>query len=282
LGGDEAQRSVVSTTVVGTAADTSGGAATSAGGSGPATSGELNAGTPVAVPSMQPKIVRTADMRIRVRGSFTAAMDQATAVASLFGGYVTSSSTSSLERGSSSAVLTLRVPADRFDEARQRITKLGKLQSLEMSSQDVGGQLVDLDARLRAARAEEAALSALLGKAGDIGQILQVRDRIAAVRTEIEQLDGQQAALRDQVAMSTIHVSLDQSGTPVTKTTKHGDGRDATSIGDSARTALHAAEAVIGGMLIVLGVMSPLLALALLGWLVWWVVARRRRPVVQQ
>jgi hypothetical protein len=149
-----------------------------------------------------------------------------------------------------------------------------------MSSQDVGGQLVDLDARVRAARAEEGALSALLSKAGDIGQILQVRDRIAAVRTEIEQLDGQQAALRDQVALSTIHVSLDQAGTRVTKTTKPGDGRDATSIGDRTRTALHAAEAVIGGVLIVLGALSPLVALALLGWLAWWVVVRRRRPSV--
>lgn len=228
------------------------------------------------VPTFSPKIIQTADIRVRVSGSFTAAVERANAVAGALGGFVTSSSTSALERGKSSAELTLRVPAGSFDEARRRLTGLGKLESQEVSGRDVSGQLVDLDARLRAVRAEEGALELLLGKAGDIGQILQVRDRLTAVRTEIEQMDGQQAALRDQVAMSTLHVSLHESGAAV-DTKQKKDDEKANGIGESASDAINAAEAVVGGMLIVLGAVSPLLAVALLGWLVYWLIARRRR-----
>jgi len=228
------------------------------------------------LPALSPKIVRTADLRVRVRGSFSAAVDRANAVAGLLGGFVTSSSSSSFERGKASAELTMRVPADSFDEARRRLASLGKLESLEVSGRDVGGQLVDLDARLRALRAEEGALELLLAKAGDIGQILQVRDRLTFVRTQIEQLDGQQAALRDQVAMSTLHVSLHESGAPL-RSEQRKDGENGTGIGASASDAIDVAEAVVGGMLIVLGALSPLVAAAMFGWFVYWLIARRRK-----
>jgi hypothetical protein len=230
------------------------------------------------VPGLVPKIVRTADVRVRVRGSFTAAVERANAVAALLGGFVTSSSTSSLGRGRSSAELTMRVPADQFDEARTRLGRLGKIESLEMHGRDVSGQLVDLDARLRAARAEEAALTILLGKAGSVGDILQIRDRLSGVRTEIEQLDGQQVALRDQVAMSTIHVALHEAGAP-SRATEHESNE--TGIRESARDALNAAEAVVGGMLIVLGALSPIVGVVVVGWLIYAFTTRRRRPVTE-
>lgn len=251
-------------------------AATAASGGALATA-DSGAPTGLSVPTVQPKIVRTAELTVRVRGPFTAAVDDAGAVAAMLGGFVTSSSTSSLGRGRSSAELTVRVPADQFDEARRRLMALGKVESLEMSGRDVGGQVVDLDARLRAARAEEDALTALLAKAGDIGSILQVRDRLSAVRTEIEQLDAQQSALRDQVAMSTLRVSLREQGAPTATQGAGRGGRDASSISASVRTAFHAGEAVVGGMVIVLGTLLPLVVVALFGWLVVRFASRRRR-----
>src|SRR3954451_11316266 len=75
----------------------SGGAA--AGGSAGSTS------APIGVPPLAPKIIRAADLRLRISGSFTTAVDRATSVAGSLGGFVTSSSTASLERGRSSAEL---------------------------------------------------------------------------------------------------------------------------------------------------------------------------------
>jgi hypothetical protein len=211
-----------------------------------------------------PRIVHTADLRVRVkRGTFASAIDRATAVATGAGGFVSASSTSSFEKGRASGELTLRVPAARFDDVRRSLARLGTLESVEIGGTDVGGQLVDLDARLRTLRAEEGSLDVLLGRAGDIGQILQVRDRLTAVRTEIERLAGQQAVLQDQVALATVHVTLHEAGASVAKMQPGDDG---SAFGDSVRTAWHATVAVVGGMVIVLGAVLPFLVLALLAW----------------
>ena len=214
------------------------------------------------------RVVRTADIRLRVRGDVAAAADRAAVLASSLGGFVTSSSTSSGGRAPT-AELTLRVPAARFDDARARLGRLGRVESTELAGEDVGGQLVDLDARLRSLRAEETALDALLARAGDIGQILQVRDRLTGVRTQVEQLAGQQAALQDRAALATIHVSMRRLGAPA-DSSEEGSG-----FGDSVETAADAFVAVVGGMAIVLGVLLPFAALALLAWPVVRLVRRR-------
>ena len=214
------------------------------------------------------RVVRTADIRLRVRGDVAAAADRAAVLASSLGGFVTSSSTSSGGRAAS-AELTLRVPAARFDDARARLGRLGRVEATELAGEDVGGQLVDLDARLRSLRAEEAALDALLARAGDIGQILQVRDRLTGVRTQVEQLAGQQAALQDRAALATIHVSMRRVGAPA------ASSDEGSGFGHSVETAVDAFVAVVGGMAIVLGAVLPFAALTLVGWPVVRLVRRR-------
>jgi hypothetical protein len=241
-------------TTVASSADASSGAATAGGESAGSSS------APVAVTG--PKVVRTADLQVRVkRGGFAAAVERATSIATGAGGFVTSSSSSTYAKGEASGEVTLRVPAARFDEVRRSLAKLGTLESAETGGQDVGGQLVDLGARLKTLRAEEGSLDVLLGQARDIGQILQIRDRLTGVRTEIEQLAGQQAALQDQVDLATIHVSLHEAGARAEATPAKDDG---AGFGDSLGTAVDAMVAVAGGILIVLGALVPFLVLALL------------------
>jgi hypothetical protein len=245
------------------ATDAAGSTGASGAGGAMSTAGSAAPIAPVPSVGTGPRIVRTADLSIRVKGSFAAALERATAVATTSGGFVTTSSTSSFEKGRSSGELTLRVPSDRFDEARRQLAGLGALESVSTGGEEVGGRLVDLDARLRTLQAEESALGTLLAKSNDIGQILQVRDRLTGVRTEIEQLAGEQAALKDQVALATIHVSLHEAAA---KPTVAPAGHDRTGMAASLETAVDALLAVIGGMAIVLGASLPFLVLALVSW----------------
>src|SRR5256885_148575 len=79
------------------------------------------------------------------------------------GGFVVSSSSSTLEAGKASGDLVIRVPADAFDRVRRELSGLGTIEAVSQSGEDVAAQLVDLDARLRTLRAEESALQAILG-----------------------------------------------------------------------------------------------------------------------
>lgn len=220
-----------------------------------------------------PTIVVSGTLELRVKGDVARAVERAGGIAAAAGGFVASSSTSTFRAGEGSGAITLRVPADRFDEVRRRVEALGTVRSSERSGQDVGGQLVDLAARLRTLRAEEAALGTILGGATDIGQILQVRDRLTGVRTQIEQLAGQQAGLEDQVAYATFQVSLREAGAPAPRTEPDDDGLAA-----SFRTAVDAAEAVVGGMVVVLGAVAPFAVLAALAGAVLR-LGRRRAAV---
>ena len=219
-----------------------------------------------------PRIIKTAALQVEVRGEVAATVERAEGIAAAAGGFVASSSSTTFEEGRSRAELSLRVPAERFDDVRRRVQDLGTVRSSETGGQDVGGQLVDLAARLRTLRSEEGALDTLLGRAAGIGEILQVRDRLTAVRTEIERLAGQEASLEDRVGYATIDVSFHQAGAAALA--EEGDDRD-TGLVASLRSAVNATEAVVGGMVIVLGAALPFLVLAALAWPVVRVVRRR-------
>lgn len=218
---------------------------------------------PPAVPGSEPRVVKHAEMSIEVaEGSVTGAFDRVADVARSRGGFVVSSSTSTFGGGAAGAELTLRVPAESFDAARADLAGLGEVRSVQVGGEDVTAQLVDLDARLRALRAEEDALTALLGEAGNVGEVLAVREQVSVTRLEIEQLAAQQASLDDRATFSTLRVSLSEPGTAFAGP----EPEPATGLARSFERALDGAVAVAGGMVVVVGYLLPVMVLGLLAW----------------
>jgi hypothetical protein len=248
---------------------TGGGTAAAAGGGG----GQA-APTPSAVPTVGPKVVKTAEIRVRVaRRGFSDAFDEAAAVAARYQGFVADSSTNAAGRGGASGSLTIRVPAAAFDAARRDLRGLGKVETESISGQDVSGQLVDFDARILSLQAQEEALRTLMGRGNQIGELLQVQNQLFTVRQQIEQLQAQRNQLDDAASLATLRLSLFE---PATAAREPGEPEPATGLARDLRRAWHGAAAVVGGMVIVVGYTLPLALLALLGWLVFRVLARRR------
>jgi Domain of unknown function (DUF4349) len=229
-------------------------------------------GTPV-VPG-SPRIVRSADLRVKVaKGGFPAAFDRVASVAAANGGFVSSSSTAA-DNDSHSGDLTVRVPADRFDTVRQALAGLGKVEGQSIRGEDVSGQLVDYDARLKSLQAQEDALRTLVGQAKAVGDVLAVQSSLFDVRQQIEQLKAQQANLQQATALATIQVSLFEPGAPAVA--RPVDDR---SLSHSFHRAVDGMLAVVGGMVVVVGWLIPVAALGLVVWGGSKVL--RRRPVPQ-
>jgi hypothetical protein len=222
----------------------------------------------------QPKVVRTAQLQVEVRrGSFRRAFDQLTSIAAANGGFVASSSTSN-DDGSdpSTGELDLRVPADHFDAALRAVGDLGRTRQQHLQGEDVSGQLVDLDARIKSLQTEEDTLRTIVGQAKTVGELLQVQPQLFEVRQQIEQLQAQKAHLDESAALSTVHVSMFEPGaTP----TKPPQPEPATGLAHDLSRAVHGAGAVAGGMVIVLGYLVPFAVLGLVAWAALHV--RRRR-----
>jgi hypothetical protein len=223
-----------------------------------------------------PRIVKKADLTIDVRrNALRTAGDRATSVAERHGGYVASSAVSRGDEGSS-GTLTVRVPAAQFDAARRELSALGTVKDERLSGDDVTAQLVDYAARITSLQAQEDALRTLMGRAGTVGEVLQVQGQLFDVRRQIEQLQGQQKALADAADFSTITMRLVEPGAPGHDPTTTSEPR--TGLARSVQRAWDAAVAVVGAFIVVVGVAVPLAALGLLAWFLWHIAVRRVRP----
>lgn len=165
------------------------------------------------------KIVMTASMRLQVREVGTS-FEEVGRIATSAGGFVAGSSFSN-QGEQQVASLTIRVPSSRYQQVLSDLRALGvKVVNEDSKSNDVTAEYTDLAARLRNLEATEAQLLQLLGRANTIGEILQVQDRLNAVRTEIEQVKGRMAMYDKLTDLATITVHL----APVPAATGGSDG----------------------------------------------------------
>jgi len=163
--------------------------------------------------------IRTGQVSLRVE-SYTAARSQLASAARSRGGFVSDSSQTLHRRNNQSwttGSVTLRVPAESFGAFLDRVKASGVVLEADTSSEDVTGQLVDLEARLENLRSRRNRLRGLYESADTTEDVLAVGDRLSSVQGEIERLEARKAALEDRVAFATVTVTLrePEPGEPV-------------------------------------------------------------------
>lgn len=218
------------------------------------------------------KIVRTGEISIEVP-NVAAAVGRVRALALELGGYVGSSESGTLGQ---SATLTLRIPADRFEDALARLHKLdGDVLSEATREEDVTSAVVDLEARLKNLQASEVQYRALLAQATKIEDILSVQTRLDDVRGQIEQLQAQHKELTGLADLATLTVTL-----------VPGAVQQAAGNWDPGKTVTDAFAALVGfgqnlgnaAIWLVIVVLPALIGLAILLWLVRRLVPGLRTP----
>ena len=168
---------------------------------------ELNEAVATAedLPLQDRKIIRTGELRYEV-GDLDAARGHILKQVGAFGGYVEGDDRN--DRGSSIDLsLRVRIPADRFDAFLTGLKGLGELLDQHISATDVTAQWVDVEARLSAKRKVEERFLAIVDQAKTVTEVLEVERELGNVRAEIESMEAQMNALKDQVGMSTVTIS---------------------------------------------------------------------------
>jgi len=116
------------------------------------------------------------------------------------------------------AQITVRVPRPRFDEAIARLEKLGDITHRNVSAEDVTDEYVDLELRLKNARAMRDQLAALL-KGAIVKDAVEIEKELAKVTEVIEQIEGRLKVMRDKVGYSSITVSFQANAPSPVRTT---------------------------------------------------------------
>jgi Domain of unknown function (DUF4349) len=238
------------------------------------------------------KVIRTADLTVRLRVEPVPSTDSASAdrdanaaarsaavaqaagtvrgIAIAAGGFQATA-----DGGGSQITVSLRVPTDQYDAVMDKLTALGDMTARSESSQDVTAQVADVNSRVESMTASVARVRALLAQATTIADVISIESELSVREANLESLQQQQAALGGQVAMSTISLGITamtndlQSTEPVNQDNGFITGLNA------GWAALVGFAGWLGGVFGVLLPFLPLIAGAVL--LGWWLLRRTRR-----
>ena len=108
------------------------------------------------------------------------------------------------------ATITVRVPADRLSELTDSVAGIGNITYKHESQQDVTLQYVDTESHISALRTEQGRLMELLEQANNLSEILEIEDRMAAVRYQLESYERSLRALANQVDYATATIEVEQ------------------------------------------------------------------------
>ncbi|GAA2552055.1 DUF4349 domain-containing protein [Pseudonocardia hydrocarbonoxydans] len=224
-------------------------------------------GVPVGV--VQRSLVRSAALTVEVADPAAGARDvRAAAVAA--GGFVAQE-----QSGRDTGWMVLRVPADALDRLTEQVSALGTVTERSTAVVDATEEVVDLDARVAGQQASVARVRALLAEATSIGDVVAIESELARREADLDSLTGRLAALRDQVALSTLTVELRGPESPPV-----GAAADAPGFLDGLAAGWAGLLALGTGVGALLGFVLPFVpVLAVVGGIAWAAArgVRRRR-----
>lgn len=147
-----------------------------------------------------PIVVYTAEFGLQVV-DVRAGIDEAERMAREVGGLVSKRT---------DRMIVIRVPAARFYESVGRIERLGEVTRRDVSAQDVTEEYLDLEVRLRNARAVRDRLQVLLARATTVKESIEIERELSRINAEIDTAEGRLKYLRDRATFSTITLHLEQ------------------------------------------------------------------------
>jgi hypothetical protein len=209
-------------------------------------------------------IIRTGQASIQV-DSLDAGVVRVRQLAQRVGGFIANTSVQAGRDQVHSATLEIKLPATHFDDAVSGLAPIGKLESVNVSAEDVGEEYVDVSARVaNAHRLEQRLIDILDRRTGKLSDVLAVERELARVREEIERYEGRLRYLRSRTALSTLAVTVHEPFPVVGQT---GSG---SALGEAVHQAWRNFIGFIAGLIAALGTLLPLaVVLGALAWLGW-------------
>lgn len=173
-------------------------------------------------------------------------------------GYLTNSTSQLNVSGKKQGSITIRVSSDKFDILIDELGKVGKVMNQNISGRDVTEEFMDAEARLKTQRELETRLLQLLAeKTSTLTAVVEVEQKLAAVRENIEKTEGRMRFLKDQASYSTLTLSVFEPA--ILNTSSGGFFYE---LEQGLKKGLTGFTAVISGIITFVIALSPILAIA--------------------
>lgn len=153
-------------------------------------------------------IIRTASVIAEVP-DVAAASQEVLNVVQAVGGLLFNQDTRVASGGEANrTTMVFRVPPGDFQSVLNELSGVGELLEQKVDATDVTGRVVDLESRITSTELSVERLRGFLAGAKDLTQIATFENELRNRETELETLRGQLRILQNQVALSTITITL--------------------------------------------------------------------------
>lgn len=230
------------------------------------------------------KIIKNGSIHIQTE-HFNDSINKLTAYVQSLKGYIESSNIEGTDfyddyATSRSASLTIRVPQKSFDTFMNKGGEFGNVSYLTSNSEDITGQYVDTETRMKALNIRKEHLLALLEQSGNIKDLFEIEKELGDVTYEIESLKGTLQNYDSLVDMSTIDVEIQEVGK--IKVTKHVE-----TFGDQMKATFNSSiEGVAsffkGLMLFIIALIPFLIILIPVGAAIYFIIRRRKQRLMHK
>lgn len=230
------------------------------------------------------KIIRSAYMSIETTG-FERTVDEILGKVSLYMGYIESSEIQGKPRrqekqpANRKAHLEVRIPRKSFDQFISGLGDVGSVINQQVTGEDITGQYLDVEARLKSLKLQEERLLTILSKAELLQDIIELERELSNVRYEIENYTGTLKKWDNLIEYSKVTIDVyevheikEEEPIPITLPERiiNGFRRSCRSLGMFLEDL----------MIFTVSAVPYLAFLGLAGWFVWAVIIRpiaRRR-----
>lgn len=225
------------------------------------------------------KVIRDGRIDVRIEeGAFDAKGAELRSIAAELGGYISSGESHVEDHEDDRYAVgwfTMKVPSDRFEDAVDRVERLGVRVSSAVSSQDVTEEYVDLEGRLSYWEQQEAFYTKLLNEAVTIDDLVTLQTRMQDVLLNIEEIEGRLRYLDGRTAFATLTVGLTEVPDEIAPVVE--EDLDPGPIAEAFDQAGEVLLATVAFMIVAVAVVVPLVIVALLAWLIFRMMVPRKR-----
>jgi len=216
-------------------------------------------------------IIRTASLTVQVK-DVPKALAEARTTTENAGGYVGDETTTRDSQGRERTRVVLRVPVGKYDRVLADLQGAGRLLDRTAKAEDVTGQVVDVDSRIKSQRVSVARVRELMDRATKLSDVVVLEGELSNREADLEALLAQQASLKDRTSLATITLSL--SETPVAKAT----GDDEPGFVDALAGGWGAFLTMLRWLAVAFGAVLPFAVVAALLAPAWLRLIRPRLP----
>ncbi len=156
------------------------------------------------------KIIKTAQVSIKTK-NYDTLMSEIKQKIEQYGGYVEQSQEYNYDSVSNrNAYMYIKIPADKLEQFIEELEAIGTVVSKVIESDDITDSYIDVESRINALETEEKTLLAILEKAENLTDVIELQNRLSAVRSDLESMKAKKQHYDGKIAYSGISLDINE------------------------------------------------------------------------